>query len=108
MMSKSLAIFFSLSLILFAKVGGSCWTIGFGGSSSMTGDSTVGVSGIIKEGIYLSHFPNEDRVLAGGIDVEEDALGIADVAAVEQWGIQGIEDGILNSAFSARPAHPHI
>jgi hypothetical protein len=25
-------------------------------------------------------------VLAGGIDVEEDALGIADVAAVEQCG----------------------
>ena len=47
-MSKSLAIFFSLSLILFAKVGGSCWTIGFGGSSSMTGDSvfedSVGIS----------------------------------------------------------------
>ena len=46
MISKSSAIFFSLSLILFAKVGGSCWTIGFGGSSSMTGDSTVGVSGM--------------------------------------------------------------
>ena len=46
-------------------------------------------------------------MLAGGIDVEEDALGIADVAAVEQWGIQGVEDGILNSAFSARPAHRH-
>ena len=46
-------------------------------------------------------------MLAGGIDVEEDALGIADVAAVEQWGIQSVEDGILNSAFSAGSAHCH-
>lgn len=46
-------------------------------------------------------------MLAGGIDVEEDALGIADVAAVEQWGIQSVEDGILNSAFSAGSAHSH-
>ena len=45
MMSKSSAIFFSLSLILFAKVGGSCWTTGSMGSSSMTGDSSIGASG---------------------------------------------------------------
>ena len=67
MMSKSLAIFFSLSLILFAKVGGSCWTIGFGGSSSMTGDSTVGVSGM--SGGCSSSGMSVDSMVDGSIGI---------------------------------------
>src|SRR5574344_1289688 len=38
----------------------------------------------IKEGINFSHLPHKDRVLAGSVDIEKDALGITDIAAIEQ------------------------
>ena len=46
-------------------------------------------------------------MLVAGIDVEENALCLAYVVAVEQGRVEGIDDGFLDTVLAAGPPHSH-
>ena len=61
----------------------------------------------VEELIYLLHLRHHDGSLLARIDIKENPLRLADVAAVEQRRVQRILDGPLHASFAAGPSHRH-
>ena len=66
----------------------------------------VGVE-LVEEVVYLLHLPHNDGVVFAGVDIEEDAFGIADIIAIEKGRVEGVDDSLLHPVLSVGTAHGH-